>query len=116
MAAGAFVTYGLADRAPAGLRFVAVVLFSAVGGLIPGTLFSLAVRVAPSERAVPAVVGWTLQLSSLGQFGGPPAAAWWASTQGHWHQTWMITGSACVAGAALAWRLGRLLRPQAPGP
>ena len=39
------------------LRYTAVLLFSMVGGLIPGTLFSLAVRLAPGERTVSTTVG-----------------------------------------------------------
>ncbi|WP_295552815.1 CynX/NimT family MFS transporter, partial [Limnohabitans sp. Rim8] len=34
------------------LRFAGVLLFSGMGGLVPGTLFSLAVRLAPGEQQV----------------------------------------------------------------
>ncbi|HEY1230829.1 MAG TPA: MFS transporter, partial [Ramlibacter sp.] len=53
-------------------RYGAVLLFSAVGGMIPGTLFSLAVRLAPGEHTVSTTVGWMQQWSALGQFAGPP--------------------------------------------
>ncbi|HBK00034.1 MAG TPA: MFS transporter, partial [Delftia acidovorans] len=52
-----------------------VVLFSAAGGLIPGTLFSMAVRLAPHESTVSTTVGFMQQWSSVGQFAGPPLVA-----------------------------------------
>ena len=64
MALGAVVAFG-AQGHPV-WQYLAVLVFSGVGGLIPGTLFALAVRVAPHAQAVPAVVGWTLQCSALG--------------------------------------------------
>jgi hypothetical protein len=106
----AFMALGLPEALTATGRYAAVLAFSAVGGLIPGTLFALAVRVAPHDKAVPAVVGWTLQCSALGQFIGPPAAAWWTSHHGGWSQTWVTTASAAAAGLLLALALGRALR------
>ena len=62
-ATATFAGSGDAGLAPA-LRYGAVLLFSGVGGLIPATLFALAVRLAPGEgtlgddgRLGPAVVG-----------------------------------------------------------
>jgi MFS family permease len=73
--------------------------------LLPGTLFSLAVRVAPGERTVSTTVGWVQQCSSTGQFLGPPLVAWVAAQAGGWHLTWMATGAASLLGLVLAWRL-----------
>ena len=106
----AFMAFGLPEALTATGRSAAVLAFSAVGGLIPGTLFALAVRVAPHDRAVPAVVGWTLQCSAFGQFIGPPVAAWWTSHHGGWSQTWITTASAAAAGLLLALALGQALR------
>ena len=92
------------------LRYGAVLLFSSVGGLLPGTLFSLAVRVAPSERTVATTVVWVQQCSSTGQFLGPPLVAWVASQVGGWQWTWVVTGSASLVGLALVWRLAGLLQ------
>lgn len=91
-------------------RYAAVITFSAVGGLIPGTLFATAVQVAPSERAVPFVVGWIMQWSAFGQFVGPPAAAWWTQSRGDWSGTWMTTGAAALLGVGLSLGLARYLR------
>jgi MFS family permease len=84
-----------------------VLLFSGVGGLIPGTLFSLAVRVAPSESTISTTVGWMQQLSAMGQFFGPPLVAWVAQSVGGWRWTWVATGLCSVLGLMLATMLGR---------
>lgn len=110
MAIGAIAAFGGQDLLPAWLRYGAVLAFSAVGGLIPATLFSLAVRVSPQEQAVPTVMGLMIQWSAFGQFAGPPLVAAWAAQQGGWSQTWVVTGGAALLGALLAWRLAARLR------
>jgi MFS family permease len=103
-------------------RFAAVLVFSAVGGIIPGTLFSLSVQLAPNERTVSTAVGFMQQWSAMGQFVGPPLVAWLASRAGHWHLTWWATGACSLAGLWLALQVGRQLAAQAgrqslhPGP
>jgi len=94
---------------PAWLRFVAVLLFSAVGGMIPGTLFSLAVRLSPSEGTVSTTVGWMQQWSSIGQFCGPPLVAWVAGRVGGWHWTWAVTGGCALAGLLLTAQITQML-------
>lgn len=84
------------------LRFAAVVVFSAVGGMIPATLFALAVRVAPSEHTVSTTMGWVQQCSACGQFLGPPLVAWVAGLAGGWHVTWVVTGVASAVGLGLS--------------
>lgn len=92
------------------LRYLACLAFSAIGGLVPGTLFSLAVRVAPDEQCISTTVGWVQQCSSTGQFIGPPLVAWVAQRVGGWHLTWAATGAASLLGlvlvALLSQRLG----------
>ena len=94
---------------PPALRYLAVLLFSGVGGLIPATLFSLAVRLAPSEHTLSTTVGWVQQWSSLGQFFGPPLVAWVASLAGSWQYTGLATGLCSLLGLVLSWRLSRRL-------
>jgi len=94
------------------LRFAGVLLFSGVGGLVPGTLFSLAVRLAPGEQQVAATVGWVQQLSALGQFVGPPVTAALAARAGGWQLTPLFTVLCCVGGALLAVLAQRQLRRQ----
>ena len=93
------------------LRFAGVLLFSGMGGLVPGTLFSLAVRLAPGEQQVATTVGWVQQLSALGQFFGPPVAAALAAHAGGWQLTPVFTVGCCAGGALLAWVIQRQLRP-----
>lgn len=109
-AAAAFAGPAGAGLPPA-LRYLAVLLFSAVGGMIPATLFALALRVAPGEDTVSTTVGWMQQWSALGQFAGPPVVAWVAGRSGGWHWTWLATGAASLAGLLIAARVARLARP-----
>ena len=110
-AAAAFAEVG-GSGLPAPLRFGAVLVFSLVGGLIPATLFSLAVRLAPSEQTLSSTVGWMQQWSALGQFAGPPLVAWLAGRAGGWQWTWVATGSCALFGLGLASGIGRLLKRQ----
>ena len=107
--AGAAVLAFAPGAAPPAVRYGAVLVFSGVGGLIPGTLFSLALRVAPGEGSVATTVGWMQQWSAMGQFLGPPAVAWVALRAGGWQWTWVVTGACSIAGAGLAWALSRRL-------
>ncbi|QHE77582.1 MFS transporter [Hydrogenophaga sp. PBL-H3] len=86
-------------------QYVAVLVFSGVGGLIPGTLFGLAVTLAPGEDTVSTTVGWMQQFSALGQFIGPPLVAWVATQTGGWQSTWWVTGASSLLGLLLASRL-----------
>lgn len=107
MGTGALLAFGM-DASP-WLRYLAVLVFSMLGGLIPGTLFSLAVRLAPSAATVPTTVGWMQQWSALGQFCGPPLVAWVAAQAGDWRWTWTVTGACALAGVSLAWQIHGLL-------
>lgn len=105
MAMGAAMAFGLEGH-PA-LQYSGVLLFSAVGGLIPGTLFGAAVKVAPGPNTVSTTVGWMQQFSSLGQFLGPPLVAWWVLQVDGWQWTWMVTGASSLAGVVVALMLQR---------
>ncbi|WP_228273674.1 MFS transporter [Rhodocyclus tenuis] len=107
MAGAALLAFSPASADLPVLRFLAVVGFSAVGGLIPGTLFSLAVHVAPNERTVSTTVGWMQQCSSFGQFAGPPLVAWIAAVAGGWQWTGVFCGAAALVGLLLARGLER---------
>ncbi len=88
--------------------FIAVLVFSACGGLIPGTLFSQAVRVAPGPATVSTTVGWMQQWSAFGQFAGPPLVAWVATRAGNWSFSWVVMVACGAVGWLLARALGRL--------
>lgn len=109
MALGSTLAFASFTEGAPWLRFAGVLLFSGVGGLVPGTLFSLAVRLAPGEQQVATTVGWVQQMSALGQFVGPPVVAAVAARAGGWQFTPLVTVGCCVVGAVLAWMAGRLL-------
>jgi predicted MFS family arabinose efflux permease len=99
-----------AGHTPPQLQYAAVLGFSMVGGLIPATLFSLAIRLAPGPDTVSTTVGWIQQWSALGQFAGPPLVAWVAAAAGGWQWTGWVTAASSGLGLLLALLLHRLLR------
>ncbi len=98
---------------PAPWRFAAVAVFSGVGGIVPATLFALAVRLAPGEDTIATGIGWLQQWSSFGQFAVPPLVAWVAGRAGGWQWTGVVTAACALTGWLLARRMARLLRPSA---
>lgn len=114
MALGSTVAFAPFTENLPWLRYAGVLLFSGMGGLVPGTLFSLAVRLAPGEQQVASTVGWVQQLSALGQFVGPPAVAAVAAQAGGWQLTPLVTLGCCGVGAVLAWAAGRLAAQAQP--
>ena len=112
MAAGAALAFMPALHGGAVVQYIAVLIFSMLGGLVPATLFALSVRLAPDGHTVATTVGWMQQLSALGQFTGPPLVAWVANRVGDWHWTWVVTGVFSAAGVLLSTCIAVLLRPQ----
>jgi cyanate permease len=110
MAAGAAFAFMPALDAGAATKYGAVLAFSLIGGLVPGTLFALSVRLAPGADTVATTVGWMQQLSSLGQFTGPPLVAWVANRVGNWDWTWVVTGGLALVGLVFAGRIGTVLK------
>ncbi len=109
MAIGAFMAFSTLTEGLPVVRYMGALLFSAVGGLIPSTLFGLATKVAPSERTISTTVGWMMQWSAVGQLAGPPVVAWFVGRVGGWQWTWVLTCACCVVGAMLAMLISRRL-------
>lgn len=107
MAAGALYAFSAHAQEHPASRYLALLAFSGFGGLIPGTLFTLAVRLAPGEDTVSTTIGWVQQLSALGQLLGPPMVAWIAARAGGWQWTGVATSACGVAGLALSFGLAR---------
>lgn len=95
MAAASLLAF--APDAPPPLRYAAVLAFSGLGGVIPATLFALALRLAPDPRAPSSTLGWVQQWSAFGQFVGPPVVAAVASRAGGWQLTgWVLVAFGAV--------------------
>jgi CP family cyanate transporter-like MFS transporter len=112
MALSAWVAFG--SGAPFGVQYGAVLALSMVGGIIPGTSFVLAPRMAPDPDAVSTTVGLMQQGSMLGQFVAPPVLAMIASGPQGWSAVWQATAlfaAGNVVGGVLMWRLMRRARP-----
>lgn len=83
------------------VQFVALLLFSALGGLIPGSLFLLAVKAAPTPQRIASTVGRVQQLTSLGMFSLPPLLAKLTAWAGGWQWTWLFCAVASVLAVAV---------------
>ena len=116
MAAGATVVFATPATTPVAIKLAAVLLFSGVGGMIPGSLFSLAVKAAPSDDTASTALGWTTQMSMLGQFAMPPLVASLATAHGGWGLSWVVTGGLCLVGIALVTVRHQATRINAPSP
>lgn len=108
MGLGAWVLFG--SGAPFGVRFAAVLAFSAAGGLIPGTLFASTPAFAPNASTISTTAGLMQQGSALGQFLTPPLIALAVSTAGSWSVTWMVTGVLAGCNVVLALLIRRVTR------
>ena len=108
MACGAAAAF--AEGLPFGLRYAAVLMFSCVGGLIPGTLFATAPRFAPHAGAVSTTTGLMQQGSTIGQFISPPLIAAVASGPGGWSQAGWVVAMFAVANLGVAWLIGAIDR------
>jgi len=96
---------------PASAQFFAILIFSLTGGLVPATLFVLALELAPTPQTASTTVGWMQQCSSLGQFAGPPVVAWVVNLAGgDWQWTWVATSAFAAGGIGLAVVIGRRTR------
>jgi cyanate permease len=100
-----------APALPFGWRYAAAVLLSAAGGMIPGTLFATAPRVAPHPGAVATTTGLMQQGSALGQFVLPPVAAAVASGPGGWPAAAGVLAACAVANLVVAGWVGRAAAP-----
>ncbi|WP_262925620.1 MFS transporter [Kocuria atrinae] len=116
MAVCAVLAFGIAPLvAPEwrfGLRYGAVIAFSAVGGLIPSTAISQQMALAPAPDTVSTSLGLGQQFNALGQFAGPVAVAFLVQNAGGWHATWWVTVSFAMVGLLASWWLGFARRPR----
>lgn len=106
MALLAWIAFG--SEAGFALRYLSLVMLSAIGGLIPGALFASVPIYAPNPSAVSTTVGWMQQGSAIGQLILPPIFAATAQHTGSWGYTWMISGAAAGLTVVIARLFARL--------
>jgi MFS family permease len=85
------------------LQYLGAVAFSAVGGLVPASIFTTIPRIAPAE-ARSTTMGIVVQASHIGQLLGPPTVAVVAAAAGGWHASplVLVPVAAIALAAALA--------------
>ncbi|MBB5321753.1 MFS transporter [Marinobacter oulmenensis] len=101
MALCAFLAFSNWTGSPV-LKYLAVLMFSGIGGIVPASLFALSVQVAPDRHTIPTTVGWMLQFSALGQFVAPPAFATLVAWAGGWQWSWTLSLVTSAAGLGFA--------------
>lgn len=84
--------------------------FSLLGGVIPASLFRIAVDLAPPAGSAPAVIGLMQQIFNAGSVAGPAIAAWLVTRTGGWQSTWWMTCAFAALGSLLSLYLSVPLR------
>jgi sugar phosphate permease len=92
------------------VRYLACLLFSGVGGIMPAALFSAVPVHAPRAELVATANGLLIQGSQLGQVVGPPALALIVSRLGGWQAAPILLVSTAVLGIVLSLGLAALER------
>jgi CP family cyanate transporter-like MFS transporter len=98
----------MADSLPVAFRISGGLLFSAIGGLIPGTLFSGTAVHAPSPGLMSTVNGLMMQGSSIGQALLPTLVSLVVGMSGLWASAVLVTLPAAAIVIFAAFELGRL--------
>jgi len=88
--------------------FMACLLFSFIGGVVPASLMSGAPVYAPSPDLVASTNGLLIQGSQLGQVVGPPALGLIVSTAGGWEAAPWLLGGAAAMGIMLSVLLAKM--------
>jgi CP family cyanate transporter-like MFS transporter len=83
------------------MQYFAAVAFSAVGGLVPASIFTAIPRIAPAE-ARSTTMGIVVQASHIGQLLGPPTVAMVAATVGGWQASPLVLVPVATIGLAAA--------------
>ncbi|RPH87416.1 MAG: MFS transporter [Desulfobacteraceae bacterium] len=99
---------------PFGLQYLACLIFSGVGGLLPAAVFGGAPVFAPSLKLVATTNGLIVQGSQLGQVMGPPLLAWMVSATGTWQTAPWLLIPAALLGVALSLVLAFLEKKSRP--
>ncbi len=107
LAAGAVFSW---TSGPWALRYAALLSFSIVGGLIPGTLFASTGAYAPDAQSVPTTTGLMQQGSALGQMVAAPAMGALVAYAGSWTWAWALSGAMALVVTAVGLQMLRVDR------
>lgn len=105
MCAMCFMMFVFNQYLPFPLQYLSVIIFSAVGGLIPATVFAITLHYAPHPNAIAASVGLVLQISAFGQFILPPLSGMLVSYTHDWGNIVWITTLLSATGIVAVWTL-----------
>ncbi len=100
-----FVMFVFNQYLPFPIQYLSVIIFSAVGGLIPATVFAITLNYAPHPNAIAASVGLVLQISAFGQFILPPLSGMLVSYTHNWSNIVWITTALSLLGIGAVWQL-----------
>lgn len=85
------------DALSDGLRLALCLLFSALSGMLPGTVLAAVPTIAPSTNQIGIINGMLVQGSHMGQIIGPPLLALVITLTGSWQASlYVILGSAII--------------------
>lgn len=94
---------------PFAVQYPAVIVFSLVGGLVPGSLFATTPAFAPTPDAMSSTTGLMQQGSAVALFGTPPLLAAIVSAAGGWAAGLWLLGLLAVANVGIGLAIGRRL-------
>jgi MFS family permease len=113
--AGAFAFVGLAalgifsDAAPVALVTVLAAASLGLTGLIPGSIYAAAPRIAPTSAMLAIALGLINQVTNIGNLAGPAAMAFTVQSLG-WSGAPLLFAGVAVTGVTIALLLRRVLR------
>ncbi len=87
------------------IKTIAGILFSAFGGMFPGTAFVLAARYSPSPSHMALMAGFMLQGAGIGQTIGPLMVSSAVEFSGSWNSANLIVAVMAGIGLLCAWLL-----------
>ncbi len=89
------------------IKVIAGFLFSAFGGLFPGTAFVLASRFSPSPSHMALMTGLILQGAGIGQTMGPMMVSSVVEYNDNWNYAILVVALMSIIGLTCAWQLSK---------
>lgn len=87
---------------PLSIRFISIMLFMLIGGIIPATALEGAVATAPEKRLIGTSNGLLMQGAQIGLLSGPPLLGIFISISGSWSYAPIFIGTISITGFLIA--------------